>query len=43
MKGDMNDLKKLVLDMIQSGGDSYTVSESNSRVIRNLFRESSEG
>jgi transcriptional regulator with PAS, ATPase and Fis domain len=40
MKSDMNDLKKLVLDMIQSGGDSYTVSESNSRVLRNLFNES---
>jgi transcriptional regulator with PAS, ATPase and Fis domain len=41
MKSDMNDLKKLVLDMIQSGGDSYTVSESNSRVLRNLFNEES--
>lgn len=39
MKSDMNDLKKLVLDMIQNGGDSYTVSESNSRVLRNLFNE----
>jgi transcriptional regulator with PAS, ATPase and Fis domain len=42
MKSDMNDLKKLVLDMIKSGGDSLTVSESNSRVIRNLFSEGPE-
>jgi DNA-binding NtrC family response regulator len=40
MKSDMNDLKKLVHDIIQTGGDSYTVSESNSRVLRNLFEES---
>jgi len=39
MKGDMNDLKKLVLDLIRSGGDTMNVTESNSRVIRNLFSE----
>jgi len=37
MKSDMNDLKKLVLDMIQKGGSDIAFHESNSRVIKNLF------
>ena len=37
MKSDMNDLKKLVLDMIQKRGDDIAFHENNSRVIKNLF------
>jgi transcriptional regulator with PAS, ATPase and Fis domain len=37
MKGDMNDLKKLVLDIIQKGGGDLEFHENNSRVIKNLF------
>jgi transcriptional regulator with PAS, ATPase and Fis domain len=37
MKGDMNDLKKLVLEIIQKGGSGLDFHESNSRVIKNLF------
>jgi DNA-binding NtrC family response regulator len=39
MKGDMNDLKKLVYDLIRGGDTNVTFHESNSRVIKNLFRE----
>lgn len=39
MKSDMNDLKKLVFDLLQHGESNTTVDESNSRAIRNLFRE----
>lgn len=39
MKSDMNDLKKLVLDMIQKGGTEIAFHEDNSRVIKNLFGE----
>jgi len=39
MKGDMNDLKKLVYDLIRGGDANVTFHESNSRVIKNLFRE----
>ena len=38
MKSDMNDLKKLVYDLIQNG-DSRAFSETDTRVIKNLFRE----
>jgi transcriptional regulator with PAS, ATPase and Fis domain len=37
MKSDMNDLKKLVLDIIQKGGSGLEFHENNSRVIKNLF------
>jgi transcriptional regulator with PAS, ATPase and Fis domain len=37
MKSDMNDLKKLVLEMIQKGGSDVAFHENNSRVIKNLF------
>lgn len=37
MKSDVNDLKKLVLDMIQRGGSEAVFDENNSRVIKNLF------
>lgn len=40
MKSDMNDLKKLVLDMIQKGGSDFAFHEDNSRAIKNLFGES---
>jgi len=38
MKSDMNDLKKLVYDLIQNG-DTGAFSETDSRVIKNLFRD----
>jgi transcriptional regulator with PAS, ATPase and Fis domain len=37
MKSDMNDLKKLVLDIIQKNGSNLEFHENNSRVIKNLF------
>jgi transcriptional regulator with PAS, ATPase and Fis domain len=37
MKNDMNDLKKLVLDILQKGGSNVAFHEDNSRVIKNLF------
>jgi transcriptional regulator with PAS, ATPase and Fis domain len=40
MKSDMNDLKKLVLDIIRKGGDNLEFHENNSRVIKNLFGDS---
>ncbi len=39
MKGDMNDLKKLVFDLIRRGEVDVSFHETNSRVIKNLFRE----
>jgi transcriptional regulator with PAS, ATPase and Fis domain len=39
MKSDMNDLKKLVFDLIRRGELDVTFHETNSRVIKNLFRE----
>ncbi|MCX6334513.1 MAG: sigma-54 dependent transcriptional regulator [Bacteroidia bacterium] len=39
MKSDMNDLKKLVYDLIQNGG-TETIKERDSRVLKNLFRDS---
>lgn len=41
MKSDMNDLKKLVFDLIRKGEIDVDFGETNSRVIKNLFRESS--
>ena len=38
MKNDMRDLMKLVFDLIRNG-DSSSFSESDTRAIRNLFRE----
>jgi transcriptional regulator with PAS, ATPase and Fis domain len=37
MKSDMNDLKKLVLDIIQKSGSDLEFHLNNSRVIKNLF------
>lgn len=39
MKSDMNDLKKLVLDILRNDPASFNVSETSSRVISNLIRE----
>lgn len=39
MKSDMNDLKKLVYDLIQSGDTNFTIGEANSGIIKNLFRD----
>lgn len=39
MKSDMNDLKKLVLDMLQRGGHESTFNEDSTKVIKNLFGE----
>lgn len=39
MKSDMNDLKKLVFDLIRRGEPDINFRETNSRVIKNLFRE----
>jgi transcriptional regulator with PAS, ATPase and Fis domain len=39
MKGDMNDLKKLVYDLIRRGDADVTFHETNSHIIKNLFEE----
>ncbi|MBE3086885.1 MAG: sigma 54-interacting transcriptional regulator [Bacteroidetes bacterium] len=39
MKSDMNDLKKLVFDLLRRGETDVTFQETNSRVIKNLFRD----
>jgi transcriptional regulator with PAS, ATPase and Fis domain len=42
MKSDMNDLKKLVFDLIRRGDIDVAFQETNSRAIKNLFREAKE-
>jgi transcriptional regulator with PAS, ATPase and Fis domain len=42
MKSDMNDLKKLVFDLIRRGEIDVSFHESNSRAIKNLFRDAKE-
>ena len=42
MKSDVNDLKKLVYDLIQRGDVEVPFNETNSRAIKNLFREVKE-
>jgi transcriptional regulator with PAS, ATPase and Fis domain len=39
MKGDMNDLKKLVYDLIEHSGMNVAFDDPNARVIQNLIRE----
>lgn len=39
MKSDVNDLKKLVYDLIRRGEVDFTVDGTNSSVIKNLFRD----
>jgi DNA-binding NtrC family response regulator len=43
MKNDMNDLKKLVFDLIRRGDIDVTLQNGNSQVINNLFREANDG
>jgi transcriptional regulator with PAS, ATPase and Fis domain len=43
MKSDMSDLKKLVFDLIRRGEIDITFHESNSKVIKNLFKEARPG
>lgn len=42
MKSDMNDLKKLVFDLIRRGEADLSFHESNSGILKNLFREARE-
>jgi transcriptional regulator with PAS, ATPase and Fis domain len=42
MKSDMNDLKKLVFDLIRRGEIDVNFHESNSRAIKNLFRDATD-
>jgi DNA-binding NtrC family response regulator len=42
MKSDMNDLKKLVFDLIRHGETDVSFHETNSRVLKNLFSEVKE-
>jgi transcriptional regulator with PAS, ATPase and Fis domain len=42
MKSDMNDLKKLVLDLIKSGDLDVALHNTDSGVIKHLFRETHE-
>jgi transcriptional regulator with PAS, ATPase and Fis domain len=42
MKSDMNDLKKLVYDLIQHGNVDVSINESSSRIMKDLFRDSPE-
>lgn len=39
MKSDMNDLKKLVFDLMQRGQADAAFNESDTNIIRNLFRD----
>jgi transcriptional regulator with PAS, ATPase and Fis domain len=39
MKSDMNDLKKMVLDLIKSGQYDHAFQQNNSGVIQNLIRD----
>lgn len=43
MKNDMNDLKKLVLDMLREGPSSMRISDHNSGVIQRLYDETTAG
>ncbi len=39
LKNDMNDMKKLVLDLMQKSGEDGELSEQNARLIRRLYEE----
>lgn len=39
LKNDMNDMKKLVLDLMQKGGDRERITEQNARYIQRLYDE----
>lgn len=40
MKSDMHDLKNLVFDLLNAGGESENLTESGARAARNLFNDS---
>jgi transcriptional regulator with PAS, ATPase and Fis domain len=40
MKSDMHDLKNLVYDMLNAGGEPGNLTESGARAIRNLYNDS---
>lgn len=42
MKSDMNDLKKLVFDLIRKGDIDVSLQDTDPGIIKNLFREASE-
>ncbi|MFZ0280619.1 MAG: sigma-54 dependent transcriptional regulator [Bacteroidales bacterium] len=42
MKSDMNDLKKLVLDLIKTGDIDSDFHDANSGVLKNLFRDAGD-
>ena len=39
MRNDMDDLKKLVLDLLQSGRTDFEIHADNARLIQNLYKE----
>jgi transcriptional regulator with PAS, ATPase and Fis domain len=39
MKKDLNDLKKLVVDVIQNAGDTRPLEENNAQLIKKLYQE----
>ena len=39
MRNDMNDLKTLVLDLLQSGRTDFEIHADNARLIQNLYKE----
>jgi DNA-binding NtrC family response regulator len=39
MKNDMNDLKKLVFDLLRRGEADVSFQETNSRTLKDLFRD----
>jgi transcriptional regulator with PAS, ATPase and Fis domain len=43
MKKDIVDLKKLVLEMITSGGDARNFAENNAQIIHKLYQEVNPG
>jgi len=40
MKSDMHDLKNLVYDLLNSGGENDNLTESGARAVRNLYNDS---
>lgn len=43
MKGDMSDLKKLVLELMQEGATDSDVHENNAHIIRKLYEDKTSG
>lgn len=42
MKNDLNDMKKLVLDMLQNDTSTTDLHENNAQIIRKLYRENND-